>query len=92
MKKRDKYPSASEEDINSLAPGLKILGLHPLIWVLAVVLAIAAARACDTVEDLGCEFIHIYAPKEPVDKEQGSSEHSSKSKGVHKTHKKGTDH
>jgi len=60
MKKNDKYPSANEEQIQCLPPALKVLGLHPLLWVLVVVLGIAAARACDNVEELGCDFFEWY--------------------------------
>lgn len=60
MKKYDKYPGASEEQIKSLPPMMKILGLHPLVWVVIVVLSVAAARACDSVESLGCDFFEWY--------------------------------
>lgn len=60
MKKSDKYPTANEEQVQSLPPALKILGLHPLLWVLIVVLGVAAARACDNVEELGCDFFEWY--------------------------------
>ncbi|MBL4692078.1 MAG: hypothetical protein JKY92_01970 [Magnetovibrio sp.] len=60
MKKNDKYPGASGEQINNLKPAPKVLGLHPLIWVVIVIIGIAGARACDKVEDLGCHFFEWY--------------------------------
>jgi len=56
MKKSDKYPSASEEDLKNLPLQMHFLGLHPLVWVALVVLVIAGGRACDTVADLGCAW------------------------------------
>ena len=69
MKKSEKYPSATEDQIKSLPPPLKILGLHPLVWAVIVVLGIAAARACDNVEELGCDFFEWYEVEDDDDEE-----------------------
>ena len=60
MKKNDKYPSANEEQIQCLPAAIKVLAQHPLMWAVIVVLGIAAARACDNVEELGCDFFEWY--------------------------------
>ncbi|MBL4747520.1 MAG: hypothetical protein JKY17_01610 [Magnetovibrio sp.] len=89
MKKRDKYPGASEEQINAMGPGLKVLGLHPLIWVVIVVVSIAAARACDSVEKLGCNFFKWYDSEDHSSDHRRHSEDSDKnsdSKGLENNH------
>lgn len=55
MKNCDKYPSACEEDINNL-PKPPSFWRNPFVWVALVILLIAAARTCHTVEDLGCSW------------------------------------
>lgn len=76
MKKIDKYPSASEEQVQCLPPCLKVLGLHPLLWALIVVLGIAAARACDSVEELGCDFFEWYEVEDDDDDDDEVSDDS----------------
>lgn len=45
MRRCDKYPPGTEEDARSLPDQKKVCGLHPLVWALLVMLAIASVGA-----------------------------------------------
>jgi len=88
MKNNDKYPGATEDQIKSLPPMVKFLGLHPLMWVLVVVFAIAIARACDNVEALGCNFFDWYDERDSEHKDEADKNSDSDQKSDHKSDKK----
>jgi len=50
MKYCDKYP-APDGDEPGVPPASKFCGLHPLVWVFLVVMAIAVFAAVDHLED-----------------------------------------
>jgi hypothetical protein len=89
MKNSEKYPGATEEQIKSLPPMVTFLGLHPLVWVLIVVFAIAIGRACDNVEALGCNFFDWYDERDDEHKDEpdngpdSDQKHGKKSEDKH---------